>query len=142
MNIYHDIESISINDISFYKPIQNKIMHYKYFYKIVYNTGIFTLNTIILDIDTINTTVYKENNVYKVSFTIDPNCLEKLKVFENSLLEQMNYVTNKKISYSFHKYVNKLIYTTTNPQVKVLLRISGVWESDSQIGLTSKLTIN
>jgi hypothetical protein len=95
-----------------------------------------------MDIDTINTSIYKENNVYKVSFTIDPICLEKLKVFENSLLEQMNHITNKKISNSFQKYVNKLVYTTTNPHIKVLLRISGVWESDAQIGLTSKLTIN
>jgi hypothetical protein len=142
MNIYHDINHISINDISFYKPIQNKIMHYKNFYKIVYNIGLFTLNTIILDIDVTQYYVYKENNVYKVSFLIDPICLEKLKVFEQSLLEQINYILNKKISLSFHKYVNKLLYTSGNPNIKVLLRISGIWESDTQIGITSKITIN
>jgi hypothetical protein len=73
---------------------------------------------------------------------IDTVCLEKLKVFEKSLLEQLNHITNKKISLSFHKYVNKLIYTSGNPNIKVLLRISGIWESDTQIGITSKLTIN
>jgi len=142
MNIYHDIDTISINDVSFYKPIQNKIMHFKYFYKIVYNTGLFTLNTIILDIGVSQYTVHKENNLYKVSFIIDPVYLEKLKVFEQLLLEQLNNTINKKIALSFHKYVNKLVYTTNIPNIKVLLRISGIWESDTQIGITSKLTFN
>ena len=142
MNIYHDIDNISINDVSFYKPIQNKIMHYKHFYKIVYNTGIFTLNTIIIDVTLTQYNIHKENNLYKISFMIDPIYIEKIKVFEQELLEKMNHCVNKKLSLSFNKYVNKLIYTTSNPNIKVLLRISGIWESDTQIGITSKLTIN
>ena len=141
MNIYHDIDNININEISYYKPIQNKIMHYKYFYKIIYNLGLFTLNTIIINVDIHDLVIHKEN-IYKVSFTVDAIFLEKLKRLESYILENVNHIVNKKITYSFHKYINKLVYTTNSPNIKVSLRISGIWESETQIGLTSKLTIN
>ena len=142
MNIYHDIDNINIHDISYYKAIQNKIMHYKYFYKIIYNLGLFTLNTIIINVDANDITVHKENNIYKVSFILDSIFLEKLKQLESSILENINHITNKKISYSFNKYINKMVYTTNSPNVRLSLRISGIWESETQIGITSKLTIN
>lgn len=142
MNIYHNIDDIIINDISYYKPIQNKIIHYKYFYKIIYNVGLFTLNTLIINIDVKNMNIQKEHNLYKVSFVIDPLFLEKLKEFEIQLLDHFNHITNKKVSLSFHKYVNKLIYTSNTPNIHISLRISGIWESDTQIGITSKLSVN
>jgi hypothetical protein len=142
MNLCLDIDSIVINDISFYKPIQNKIAHYKNFYKILYNIELFTLNTLILKVDVKDLQVIKENNMYKVSFTIEQTFLEKLKLFEMRILDKFNHITNKKIVVSFNKFVNKLIYNTTNPNTNIVIRISGIWESDSQIGITNKLTIN
>lgn len=136
------IDAININDISFYKPIQNKIAHYKNFYKILYNIELFTLNTIIIQVDVKDLQVVKENNIYKVSFTIDPIFLEKLKLLETELLDNFNHIIHKKIMYSFNKFINKLIYNTTNPYTNIVLRISGIWESDTHIGITNKLTIN
>ena len=142
MNICLDIDQIHIKDISFYKPIQNKIAHYKNFYKILYNIEIFTLNTMIINVDVKDLQVQRENNIYKVSFTVTPAFIDKLKLFEMSILDNFNHITNKKIMYSFNKFVNKLVYNTNNPNINVVLRISGIWESDSQIGITYKLTIN
>ena len=137
-----NIDKINIKDVSFYKPIQNKIAHYKNFYKILYNIELFTLNTLIIKVDVNDLQVVKDNSIYKVSFTIDPIFLDKLKLFETSLLDHFNSITNKKIMYSFNKFINKLIYNTTNPNTNIVLRISGIWESDTQIGITNKLTIN
>ena len=142
MNLCLDIDSVDINDISFYKPIQNKIAHYKNFYKILYNIEVFTLNTLIIKVDVKEMQVMKENNMYKVSFTIEPSFIEKLKLFETRILDKFNHITNKKIVVSFNKFINKLIYNTTNPNTNIVIRISGIWESDSQIGITNKLTIN
>jgi len=133
---------IDVRQISYYKPIQNKIAHYKNFYKILYNIELFTLNTIIIKVDVKDLQIVKENNIYKVSFTADPIFLEKLKSFETAVLNHFNQITNKKIMYSFNKFINKLIYNTTNPTINIMLRISGIWESDTQIGITNKLTIN
>jgi len=142
MNLSLDIERVNIKDIAFYKPIQNKIAHYKNFYKILYNIEMFTLSTLIIQVDVKDLQVVKENNIYKVSFIIDPVFLEKLKLFEIGLLDNFNHITNKKIMYSFNKFVNRLIYNTTTPNTNIILRISGIWESDTQIGITNKLTIN
>lgn len=142
MNLCLDIDNIHIKDVAFYKPIQNKIAHYKNFYKILYNIEMFTLNTLIIQVDVRELQIVKENNIYKVSFSIDPVFLEKLKLFETKLLDNFNHITNKKIMYSFNKFINKLIYNTTNPNTNIVLRISGIWESDTQIGITNKLTVN
>lgn len=142
MNLCLDIDNIDIKEVAFYKPIQNKIAHYKNFYKILYNIELFTLNTLIVQVDVRDLQVIKENNIYKVSFIIDPVFLEKLKLFETKLLDNFNHITNKKIMYSFNKFINKLIYNTTNPTTNIVLRISGIWESDTQIGITNKLTVN
>ena len=142
MNIYNDLDNLNINKISYYKAIQNKILHYKYFYKIIYNVGIFTINTIIINVETSNLTITKEQNLYKISFQIDPVFLEKIKIFETELLENFNSIINKKIASSFNKYTNKLIYTTVNPRIHISLRISGIWESETHIGITCKLSIN
>ena len=142
MNLCLDINRINMKDIAFYKPIQNKIAHYKNFYKILYNIEIFTLNTLIIQVDVKDLQVVKENSIYKVSFTVDPHFLEKLKILETEMLDNFNHITNKKIIYSFNKFVNKLIYNSTNPITNIVLRISGIWESDTQIGITNKLTIN
>jgi len=142
MNLCHEIDMIDVRQISYYKPIQNKIAHYKNFYKILYNIELFTLNTIIIKVDVKDLQIVKENNIYKVSFTADPIFLEKLKSFETAVLNHFNQITNKKIMYSFNKFINKLIYNTTNPTINIMLRISGIWESDTQIGITNKLTIN
>ena len=141
MNICLDIDTIDVNNISFYKPIQNKIAHYTHFYKILYNIEIFTLNTLIIKVDVNDINVIKENNIYKVSFTVNPIFLEKLKLFETGLLDNFNLM-KKKIMNSYNKFSNRLVYNTTTAVTNIVLRISGIWESDTQIGITSKLTIN
>jgi hypothetical protein len=141
MNICLDIDNVDVNNISFYKPIQNKIAHYTNFYKILYNIEIFTLNTLIINIETNDMNIVKENNIYKVSFTINPVFLEKLKLFETGMLDHFNLM-KKKIIYSYNKFSTRLVYNTTSSVTNIVLRISGIWESDNQIGITSKLTIN
>jgi len=141
MNICLNIDEVNIRDISFYKPIQNKIAHYKNFYKILYNIEMFTLNTLIIKVDVKDIQIVKEN-IYKVHFLVDPVFLDKLKLFEMGILDNFNHITNKKIMYSFNKFTNKLVYSTTSSSINIALRISGIWESESQIGITYKLTIN
>ena len=51
MNVYSVIEDIDTNKISFYKAIVNKLPHYTYFYKIIYNIETFTLNAILIDVN-------------------------------------------------------------------------------------------
>ena len=143
MNIYHTIDEIDINNITYYKAIPNKLPQYKYFYKIIYNIESFTLNALLIDVNIKDVHIIKDKHTYKVSFTLDTEFLEKIKNFEINILNGLNKYTQKQINLSCFKYLthNKTVYTFNEPTIKVCLRISGIWESDTHIGLTSKLTI-
>jgi hypothetical protein len=145
MNIYHKLEDIKINDIMFYKPTINKIAHYMYFYKIAYNIESFVLNTLLIEVKIKDINITKDAN-YKVSIIIDDDFLNKIKEIENALLVKMNQLINKQIVLSCYKFllIHKNIYTYNEypTNIKLFLRISGIWESDTQIGLTTKLFIH
>lgn len=146
MNIYHKLDDIKINDIMFYKPTINKIAHYMYFYKVAYNIESFVLNTLLIEVNIKDTIITKDNNVYKVSIIIDEVFLNKIKEIETTLLNKMNQMINKQIMLSCYKFllIHKNIYTYNEypTNIKLYLRISGIWESDTQIGLTTKLFIH
>ena len=109
----------------------------------MYNIETFTLNAILIDIDIKDLYITKEGNSYKVSFTIDSEFLEKIKQFEIKILSRLNQIIQKQLNLSCFKHLthNKTVYTFNEPIIRVCLRISGIWESDTHIGLTSKLSI-
>ena len=146
MNIYHKLENLKLNDIMFYKPTINKIAHYMYFYKVAYNIESFVLNTLLIEVDIKDIIVIKDNTNYKVSILIDDAFLNKIKDVELALLNKMNKIINKQVMMSCYKFllIHKNVYTYNEypTNIKLFLRISGIWESDTQIGLTTKLFIH
>ena len=122
MNIYYSLSTIDKNKIYFNKPIVNKFSNYKLFYKINYNIYSFTLNSILILLTEINEKV-----------------IEDLQKFELSILNKLNCFIKKDLSVTNFKTIYKY------KSEKVYIRISGIWESDTQIGLTTKfdvLTVN
>lgn len=143
MNIYHTINSLESSSTYFLKPIENKLSCYKYYYKLAYNIENFVLNTILINVDIINHTIIKENNNYKLILQIDNNFLLKLKDYELNILTNMNKIINKQFIIFSNKYIiNNTItynYNIKPNNVKLYLRISGIWESDTQYGFIIKL---
>jgi hypothetical protein len=143
MNIYYNIEDVNVNDAFFYKPIVNKLSNYIYFYKIIYNIGELTLNSLLINVKIKKMNVIKDNNLFKCSIVIDDEFINKLKDFEIQLLNKMKPITNKQQLYTCHKYLSNTQHTFVFNKVPenlfVYLRISGIWESNNQIGITSKI---
>jgi hypothetical protein len=143
MNIYHTINSLEPSYTYFLKPIENKLSCYKYYYKLAYNIENFVLNTILINVDIINHTIIKENNNYKLVLQIDNNFLLKLKDYELNILTNINKIINKQFIIFSNKYIiNNTItynYNIKPNNVKLYLRISGIWESDTQYGFIIKL---
>ena len=143
MNIYHTIISLEPSSTYFLQPIENKLSCYKYYYKLAYNIENFVLNTILINVDIINHTIIKENNNYKLVLQIDNNFLLKLKDYELNILTNMNKIINKQFIIFSNKYIiNNTItynYNIKPNNVKLYLRISGIWESDTQYGFIIKL---
>ena len=143
MNLYHNIDDVDYKKIFFYKPVINKIIHYNYFYKMIYDVNIFTLNTLIINIEIDSYEIIEENNKFRVHVKINQSFIEKIKDLEESILKN---ITKKQITLSCYKFLlyNKSLYIFDKyPQtIKLSLRLSGLWETDTTIGLTTKITVN
>jgi hypothetical protein len=144
MNIYHNIGDIDHKKIMFHKPVTNKIQNYKFFYKIMYDTHIFTINSIIINVNIDTYTITEENKKFKAIVQINNNFLESIKELEKNILKNVN--SNKQVIYSCYKYLvfNKSTYMFDKiPEtINLSLRLSGLWESDTTIGLTTKIYVN
>ena len=143
MNLYHNIDDIDYKKIFFYKPVVNKIMHYNYFYKLIYDVNIFTLNTLIIHIDIDSYDITEENGKYRVHVKINQTFIEKIKNLEENVLKG---ITKKQIVLSCYKFLlfNKSTYIFDKypEKIKLAIRISGLWETDTTIGLTTKIYVN
>lgn len=143
MNLYHNIDDIDYKKIFFYKPVVNKIVHYNYFYKLIYDINIFTLNTLIIHIDIDSYDITEENGKYKVHVKINQLFIEKIKNLEESILKK---ITKKQFVLSCYKFLlfNKSTYVFEKypEKIQLAIRISGLWETDSTIGLTTKIYLN
>jgi hypothetical protein len=143
MNIYHNIDDIDYKRIFFYKPVINKILHYNYFYKLIYDINIFTINTLIINIDIDNYEIIEDSGKFKVEIKINKHFIEKIKDLEESILKD---ITKKQFILSCYKFLifNKSCYVFDKypENIKLALRISGLWETDTSIGLTTKIYIN
>lgn len=146
MNIYHTINNLDINNITVCNPIVNKFSNYDKFYKIIYNLNGMTMNSIFLLVDIEYLHISEEHKKYKVIFSIDDNTIDKIKKMELALLDKINQYIQKEVVLNCHYNLinNKCIYSNnaiSKKNKRIYIRISGIWESNHQIGLTTKMTL-
>ena len=119
MNLVLDNNNYNINNIYYYDAVKNTVMDDSKFVRIIYSDNNIILNGIYLKLE-----------VEKIME--DNNYIEKL---ESEILRKYNkkkLVSNKlndQIQYYIKKYNNAIL----------ILKISGIWETDTMIGLTYKL---
>ena len=154
--ICENLKTIDYDAIIINEPIKNSVLQYNYFYKLQYSTPIvvltsifilFELNNVLLENDkalfnknTINDSVFnKLNNLEEYILNLINNSKTKLykfrelqenQYFKYSLCDDIDKFNN-------YKYVNTLDGKTS----KFILKISGIWESKENIGLTFKIII-
>jgi len=148
MNVVIKEEQFKISNIYYTEPIQNIIMDNSQFIKIVYSNQDIMISGIFLLVELKHIT--KESYFKKIKITYDTslnkNILNRIYEIENQLLQKYN--NNKKIQ-------RKIIYDTLNNGViklfpnnendlinnnnSFILKISGIWENDTEYGLTYKL---
>jgi hypothetical protein len=154
--ICESLKSIDYDAIIINEPIKNSVLQYNYFYKVLYSTPIVVLTSIF--------TLFELNNVLlendKATFnknTINDGVFNKLNQLEEYILNLINssktklykfreLYDNLYFKYSLcddidkfnkYKYVNDL----DGKNNKFILKISGIWESKENIGLTFKIII-
>ena len=144
MNIIKKINQFDIDNVYFCDPIKNNIMNDSLFIRILYSNNLFMLNGVYLLITFHNLNIEKYYNKYRCNFdvTLHKDLIEQIKMIEEHILCK-NKMKEKIPIFKIFEHVkngNIKIFSdnieTINNQF--LLKISGMWETDTNYGLTYK----
>ena len=143
MNLVKSIEQYNDKNIFFCEPIKNNIMSDGNFIRILYSTQYFILNGIYLLVNLHDITCEKFYNKYKCNFNIlnHKDIIDNLKIIEEELLKKYNM--NKIPSYKIYEqmksgYIKLFTDVGNRSQCSFILKISGIWETQYNYGLTYK----
>jgi len=144
MNIVKKIEQYNENGIFFCEPIKNNVMNEGIFIRILYSTYNVVLNGIYLLVTLNDITSEKYYTKYRCQFNplAHKDIIEKLKIIEEGLLRKYEIpdkIVQCKI-YDQLKVGNIKIFTDVGnrPVCSFILKISGIWETHTNYGLTFK----
>ena len=148
MNLVETIKNFNINNIFLLDPVKNTVINNSSFIRILYSNNLLTLNGIYLCINLKN--AYILPNHHKVKYMINLNdnveLIKFLKNLEYSLLNLVEikkkkiYKLSEQIQNGLIKIVNNNYNNSNNHNNynNYILKISGIWESNTEYGLTYK----
>jgi len=143
MNLVQNFEQFNNENIFFFEPIKNNVMNEGNFIKILYSNDIMCLNGIYLLVNLTDILCEKYYNKYKCNFNSSnhKDIIENLKIIEENILKK--YKTNKIPSYKIYEQVKcghiKIFNDIGNHNsYSFILKISGIWETNTNYGLTYK----
>jgi hypothetical protein len=149
MNIVKNIDQYNQDHVYFLEPIKNNIIDNGRFIRIIYSTSLFSLNGIYISLNINNMSIEKYYNKYKCLFDINQYSflIEKVRIFEEGLINKIG-ITGKIPRFKiYEQFKNGNIKVFSNGQTHntmgnhFLLKISGVWETTTEYGLTYKFLI-
>ena len=151
MNIIKTIDQCSMNSIYFCEPIKNNVIVNGSFTRILYSSDIFTMNGVYLMVPLNDVTFEKYYQKYKCVFNSHNNMKTTSKICEmefNLLQKAGGIIKNKtpqyKIQEQFKNSHIKIVSVNvpiTSATTTFLLKISGIWETETQYGVTYKFSI-
>ena len=149
MNLVKNIEQYKLDNIYFCEPIKNNVMTGGNFIRILSSTSNIILNGILLNISINNVLIEKYYNKYKCSFDVNnyKDLINNLRNIEYDILNKYNIIMktdkNKFPQYKIYDQIkngNFKIFSENIDKVNniFLLKISGIWETETCFGLTYK----
>ena len=144
MNIVKKIHQYDERYVFFCEPIKNNVMNVGNFIRILYSNNYFTLNGIYLLITLNDITCDKYYTKYKCNFNpvAHKELINKLKMIEENLINKYNFVDKIPQYKIFEQLVNGNIKISndigTKSYCNLILKISGIWETQDKYGLTFK----
>ncbi len=144
MNIVLDTEQFHPQSVFFHDAVKNTVMDDSDFVRICYSNALFSLNGVLLKLHIRTSAVEKYFNKYKCSYDVGANREEICRVtgIEREILQRLNSRKrpNYRISEQLHTGNIKLFTDHVESKVpdEYILKISGVWETDTDYGLTYK----
>jgi Zn-dependent M16 (insulinase) family peptidase len=144
MNIVKKIEQYDQKCVFFCEPIKNNVMNEGNFIRILYSNFNLTLNGIYLLITLNDITCEKYYSKYKCSFNPanHKELISKLKIIEEEIIEKYNFADKIPQYKIYDQLINGNIKISNDigskTQCNLILKISGIWETQDKYGLTFK----
>jgi len=154
MNLVIKLEDLLNRNIFFMDAVKNTVMDNSNFVRINYSNEDIVTNGMYLIFGLTSTSLDRYYAKYKCYFSLSDNATILNKLFDverQILLSYLNSNSNRKYNIGPRKIIFKLREqlksgilkivnntTITNTNIKVLLKISGLWDSGDAIGLTYK----
>lgn len=148
MNVVIKEEQLNISNVYYTEPIQNIIMDNSQFIKVVYSTPDIIMNGIFLLIELKHTVKERYFKKIKISYdlAINKTMLYRIYEIENQLLTKYNKLNKTPRKIIYETLCSGVIKMFPNNESDVInnnnsfiLKISGIWENDTEYGLTYKL---
>lgn len=145
-----NINEIDIHKIMFGVKMRNTIIENSDYYNIYYSNDIFTVNNIIIKLDLSNVTIEKFYNKYKCNITNFDETLNKLIQLENMIITTFKVNTIKTPVYRLLDQLNKFNFKVSCYKdiplnelinIKLVFKISGVWENNNEYGIIYKFHV-
>jgi len=152
-----DLENIDYNNIIICDPIKNSIIDYSSFYKIIYSNSYISYNGVFILFKVNNITINKDKVFLNNNDDENNGVFNKLKHIEENITKLCSKSKIKKINYklkdflnnNYFKFVNnddvnkfnnlKLLSNSNSNYHYFILKISGLWETRENIGMTFKI---
>lgn len=138
------IDQYNEDCVYFCEPIKNNIMNDGNFIRIIYSTSLFVLNGIYIVVSINHNNVDKYYNKFKCSFDINQHkeTILRLQTIEEGILKKSNIygkIPQHKI-YDQLKNGNIKVFSDSFDKINntFLLKIAGIWETETEYGLTYK----
>jgi hypothetical protein len=142
MNLVKNMNQYDENNIFFCEPIKNNIMNDGTFIRILYSTHNILLNGIYLLIALNDITCEKYYNKYRCNFNPSnhKDIIDNIKIIEENILKKIDIkkTPQLKISEQLRNGNIKLFNMIEQQDSSFIVKISGVWETQYNYGLTYK----
>lgn len=147
MNVIISLSKFDYNAVYFGESIKNNVINNGSFIRITYSTNFVTLNGIYLDFPLLVSSVDKYYNKIKCKFNIyneNKDLIQMVGDIERQLLQKINLP--KQPTYKLYELLcsgNLKLFLEQDYDNKktFILKISGIWETDTEYGLTYKFII-
>ena len=146
-------EQFKIHYILFSDKVENKVINNSDFYRIMYSDEISVMTglNIFFSLSNINIERYFQKVKCSILDSNNTKIINVLKEIEQLILQKFNILnTDKKcvlniasqLKNNYIKiYTNKYISYGNKTRLSLLLKISGIWESESEYGITFRFFI-
>lgn len=144
-NAIMNINQYNGNCIFFCEPIKNNVMSEGEFSRIIYASQHVTMNGIFLQIPFVVSSVSKYYSKYKYTIELT-NELELIRALEVNILSKMNK-HNKIPQYNIYDHLSSGCVKiaseipTLDKSSVIILKMSGVWETETECGITYKFIV-